>query len=108
MGTEVLLENTAQQQRKGGKMEPVRMGPYTINRCIGKGLYALKNSKGDVLKKKANINRLTLFKRREPESSFDKPDPDQGPTIKKPEPQATRKRNFTSSIGNKTKKRVII
>ena len=33
-GMEVLLENTAQQQRKGGKMEPVRMGPYTINRCI--------------------------------------------------------------------------
>ena len=36
VGTEVLLENTAQQQRKGGKMEPAWMGPYTINRCIGK------------------------------------------------------------------------
>ena len=28
----------AQQQRKGGNMEPVRMGPYTISQCIGKGL----------------------------------------------------------------------
>ena len=31
VGTKVLLENTAQQQRKGGKMEPLRLGPYTIN-----------------------------------------------------------------------------
>ena len=44
VGTEVHLENTAQQQRKGGKMEPAWMGLYTINRCIGKGLYELKNS----------------------------------------------------------------
>ena len=27
VGTKVLLENTAQQQRKGGKMEPLRLGP---------------------------------------------------------------------------------
>ena len=89
VGTEV-LENTAQQQRKGGKMEPVRMGPYTISRCIGKGLYELKNSHGDVLKKKANINRLTLFKRREPKSSLQKPD--QEPT-KKPESTSQEPRN---------------
>ena len=42
VGTKVLLENTAQQQRKGG----------------------LKNMKGEVLKKKANIARLTVFKDR--------------------------------------------
>ena len=61
VGTKVLLENTAQQQRKGGKMEPLRLGPYTINRCLGKGIYELKNMKGEVLKKKANIARLTVF-----------------------------------------------
>ena len=54
VGTKVLLENTAQQQRKGGKMEPLRLGPYVINRCLGKGIYELKNLKGEVLKKKAN------------------------------------------------------
>ena len=39
-GTEVLLENTYHKQRKGGKMNPVWLGPYTISRHIGKGLYA--------------------------------------------------------------------
>ena len=43
VGTKVLLENTAQQQMKGGKMEPLRLGPYTINQCLGKGIYELKN-----------------------------------------------------------------
>ena len=57
-----VAENTAQQQRKGGKMEPLRLGLYTINRCLGKGIYELKNMKGEVLKKKANIARLTVFK----------------------------------------------
>ena len=41
VGTEVLLENTAQKQRKGGKLEPAWVGPYTIHRCIGKGFYEL-------------------------------------------------------------------
>ena len=43
VGTRVLLENTAQKQRKGGKMDPVWLGPYRINRSLGKGLYELKN-----------------------------------------------------------------
>ena len=53
----MLLENTVQRQWKGGKMEPLRLqlDPYTINRCLGKGIYELKNMKGEVLKKKANI-----------------------------------------------------
>ena len=37
---------------------------YVINRCLGKGIYELKNMKGEVLKKKANIARLTVFKDR--------------------------------------------
>ena len=36
VGTEVLLENTAQKQRKGGKMDPVWLGPYTISKCLGR------------------------------------------------------------------------
>ena len=74
VGTKVLLENTAQQQRKGGKMEPLRLGPYTINRCLGKGIYELKNMKGEALKK-ANIARLTVFKERTEPPSSDPPSP---------------------------------
>ena len=42
-GTEVLMENTAQKLRKGGKLADKFLGPYTINRHIGKGLYELRN-----------------------------------------------------------------
>ena len=37
-GCKVLLENTAQKQRKGGKLDTKWMGPYTINKDIGKSL----------------------------------------------------------------------
>ena len=61
VGTEVLLENTMQKQRKGGKLEPLWLGPYTIHR---KGLYELSNQAGMVLKKKANIARLKEYVKR--------------------------------------------
>lgn len=61
VGTVVLLENTAQKQRKGGKLEPLWLGPYTIHRDLGKGLYELSNQAGMVLKKKANIARLKEY-----------------------------------------------
>ena len=63
VGTVVLLENTAQKQRKGGKLEPAWLGPYTIHRCIGKGLYELSKD-GKVMKKKANVARLKIYKKR--------------------------------------------
>ena len=55
VSTKVLLENTAQQQWKGGKMEPPSLGPCVINRCLDKGIYKLKNVRGEMLKKKANV-----------------------------------------------------
>ena len=42
-------------------MEPVWLGPYEINRSLGKGVYELKNDKGEIIKKKANIKRLKLY-----------------------------------------------
>lgn len=51
LGTKVWLENTAQKQRKGGKMDPAWLGPHFINRSLGKGLYELKNQKGDSRRK---------------------------------------------------------
>lgn len=80
----MLLENTAQKQRKGGKMDPVWLGPYTISKSLGKGVYELKNADGEVLKKKANINRLKKFNRRQP-AKRENPDSTQGssPAAKK-------------------------
>ena len=46
------------KQRKGGKMEKLWLGPYTIHTHLGKGVYELRNKAGHVMKKAANINRL--------------------------------------------------
>ena len=51
VGTQVLLENTAQKQRKGGKLEPAWLGPYNINRCVGKGVYELSKDVEDCQEK---------------------------------------------------------
>ena len=67
VGTQVLLENTAQKQRKGGKLEPMWLGPYTISQCIGKGLYELCRD-GKIIKKKANSAHLKVYKKRSYES----------------------------------------
>ena len=52
IGTKVLKEYTRRKQCKGGKMDDRWLGPYNINRYIGKGLYELKDKKGTVLKQK--------------------------------------------------------
>ena len=57
----VLLENTAQKQRKGGKLCPAWLGPYTNSRNLGKGVYELKNAAGGIVRKKANISRLKVY-----------------------------------------------
>ena len=59
VGTEVLLENTAQKQRKGGKLEPAWLRLYVVHHCIRKGLYELSRD-GKVVKKKANVARLKI------------------------------------------------
>ena len=66
-GTEVLLENTKEKQRKGGKLEKLWLGPYTIHTHIRKGVYELQNKVGHVMKKKANISRLKIYEIKEGE-----------------------------------------
>ena len=63
-GSEVLLENTKQKQQKGGKHDPLWLGPYIINKSIGKGVYQLRQTDGKVMKTTANVNRLKLYVRR--------------------------------------------
>ena len=61
IGSKVLLENTAQKQRKGGKMAPLWLGPYIISRDLGKGIYELSNLNNKVIKNKANVSRLKKY-----------------------------------------------
>ena len=63
-GTEVLLENAKQKQQKGGKCDPLWLGPYLIHNKLGKGVYELRRSYGVVIKAKANVNRLKPYIRR--------------------------------------------
>ena len=42
IGTKVMVENSAQKGRKGGKLQEVFRGNYTIAESLGKGLYKLK------------------------------------------------------------------
>ncbi len=63
VGTEVLLENTVQKQRKGGKLEPTWLGPYIVNRCMGKGLYELSRN-GKIVKTGTNIAHLKVYRKR--------------------------------------------
>ena len=62
---EVLIENSAQKERKGGKLEDAFLGPYIIHESLGKGLYKVKNKSGVILKKKVNIARLKMYKERD-------------------------------------------
>ena len=64
-GTEILIENTAQKERKGGKLDDAFLGPYTIHKSLGKGIYKVMNQKGVILKKKVNISRIKMYKKRD-------------------------------------------
>ena len=57
-----MVENTAQKERKGGKLDHLFKGTYCIEESLGKGLYMLRNKQGSVLKKKFNISRLKVYK----------------------------------------------
>lgn len=58
----VLLRNSAQDGRKGGKLQHRWLGPYKIAEFVGKGVYKLTNPKsGCTLKKGVNICRLKIY-----------------------------------------------
>ena len=42
LGAKVLLRDFTRRKRKGGKMDLKWQGPYTITKCLGKALYALR------------------------------------------------------------------
>ena len=69
VGTEILVENTRDKQRKGGKLEKAFKGPYIINKSLGKGIYEIRSGvDGKVLKQKVNIGRIKVYRRRKEEN----------------------------------------
>ena len=60
-GTQVLLRNSHKDTKKGDKMKPRWLGPYTIHKYLKKGVYNLKNQNGYVLKSALNQYRLKVY-----------------------------------------------
>ena len=62
VGAEVLLLNSKKLSRKGSKLEPTWIGPYSIHEVLPKGTYRLLNlESGKVLGQKINMTRLKLY-----------------------------------------------
>ena len=57
----MLLRNSQRDSKKGDKMKPHWLGPYTVHKSLGKGVYRLKNQHGTVLKAAVNICCLKLY-----------------------------------------------
>ena len=56
-----MLRNLRNEARKGGKLEWVWSGPYTISKVLPKGLYNLRNEDGTKLKTSFDSSRLKIY-----------------------------------------------
>lgn len=62
VGASVLMLNSKKLSRKGSKLEPNWIGPYSIHEVLPKGTYRLCNPEtGKVLAQKINMTRLKLW-----------------------------------------------
>ena len=67
-GSTVLLQNAKNKARKGGKQDPLWLGPYTVEQISDTGVCKLRNREtGKRLQKAYNVSLLTLYKERQPE-----------------------------------------
>ena len=58
----MLLKNSRKESRKGDKLAPRWVGPYTIHESLGKGVYRLSNPKTGLINKTAvNQCRLKVY-----------------------------------------------
>ncbi|XP_064383224.1 uncharacterized protein LOC135348618 isoform X3 [Halichondria panicea] len=61
-GTLVWLRNSARECKKGDKLKPRWLGPYTVVECLDKGVFKIANPKtGKTLKKAVNQQRLKHY-----------------------------------------------
>ena len=61
LNDKVLMRNSRDDDRKGGKLTKSRSGPYLVKECLPKGLYRLSDIKGKPLKRKVNASRLKKY-----------------------------------------------
>ena len=98
----MLMENTYQKNRKGGKLEDAFIGPYTVHKSCGKGIYQLQNEQGKVLKQKINIARLKAYKKRKYDDMDEDDKGDTGKTtVTDSDEKETRK-----NIDGRTRKKI--
>jgi hypothetical protein len=78
-GSVVWLKNSKRDTKKGDKTKPRWLGPYTISRVLGKGVFQLCNQKtGAPLKTAVNQCRLRICNQRPSDKvSSEKSDPKQ-------------------------------
>ncbi len=65
VGQKVLLKNLRRADRKGGKEEIPNLGPYIIDKDLGKGRYTLRTLDGQKLAKAQNEKNLKIFHERQ-------------------------------------------
>ena len=113
VGSKVLLENTAQLQRKGGKMDPRWLGPYVVHGYLGKGVYKLATPSGKILKKTANVSRLKCYTERvssmktDGEADSPKKRKNEDPADREVPQVSPKKRKNEDPADKKTKKRKV-
>ena len=61
LNDKVLMRNSRDDDRKGGKLTKSWSGPYLVKECLPKGLYRLSDIKGKPLKRKVNASRLKKY-----------------------------------------------
>ena len=74
VGDLIMNYNTKAKQRKGDRMAPNWMGPYTILKVHKNGNYSVKNSKGEALTTKLCASNVKLWQ--EPTNWENEPAPD--------------------------------
>lgn len=62
MGAKVLRKDFLRKKRKGGKIDPQWLGPYTIAAELGKGFYSLSDlESGAIVIQRVNSAHLKLY-----------------------------------------------
>ena len=95
------LKNSKRDTKKGDKTKPPWLGPYTVSRALGKGVFQLCNQKTGVpLKTAVNQSRLRICKQcpsdkvtseksdpKQPEGDHPSPDQQGTPAVEDPPPK---------------------
>ncbi len=81
VGTQVLLRNSRKESKKGDKLKPRWLGPYSIHESLDKGVFRISNIKTGVVLKNA-VNQKRLKRYLEPKSTSGESDSETKPERK--------------------------